>query len=98
MPLETVRGAPLAVPGGRLIFTPAVPEPRPGAWRLPPTARGIAFFDMDDTLLRAHSAYLYIRERWRTRFPTGREWLAFTLVSGIYSALNLPLFVMNAFH
>jgi HAD superfamily hydrolase (TIGR01490 family) len=87
-----------AVSGSALVFTPAVPEPRPGAWGLPPKAAHIAFFDMDQTVLCAHSAYLYIRERWRQRLPTWREWLAFSLVSGIYSALNLPLFVMDGFH
>src|SRR5258706_8897532 len=95
---EAAYAAAPAGSGSALVFTPAVPEPRPGAWRLPPAATRIAFFDMDDTLLCAHSAYLYIRERWRTRFPTWREWLAFTLVSGIYSALNLPVFVMDGFH
>src|SRR5262249_13928994 len=95
---EAIGSVPTAGTGTHLVFTPSVPEPRPGAWRLPPPAKGIAFFDMDQTLLCAHSAYLYIPERWRIRFPTWREWLAFTLVSGIYSALNLPPRVMDGFH
>ena len=80
------------------VFTPASDEPRPGAWGQPPMARRIAFFDMDQTVLGAHSGFLYLRERWRQRLPTWREWLAFSLVSGIYSALNLPLSVMNVLH
>jgi HAD superfamily hydrolase (TIGR01490 family) len=95
---EAVPSAAPAGAGSALVFTPAAAEPRPGAWGLPPTATRIAFFDMDQTVLCSHSAYLYLRERWRQRLPTWREWLAFSLVSGIYSALNLPLFVMDGFH
>jgi HAD superfamily hydrolase (TIGR01490 family) len=95
---EATHSATSAGHGSALVFTPASPEPRPGAWGLPPTAARIAFFDMDQTVLCSHSAYLYIRERWRQRWPTWREWLAFSLVSGIYSALNLPLAVMDGFH
>src|SRR5438045_1164694 len=90
MLVEAGPNAVLAGAGSALVFTPATAEPRAGAWGQPPSARRIAFFDMDQTVLCSHSAYLYLRERWRQRLPTWREWLAFSLVSGIYSALNLP--------
>jgi HAD superfamily hydrolase (TIGR01490 family) len=50
----------------------------------------LAFFDMDHTLLRGHSAWFYLEQRRLQRPLTRKAWLGFALISGIYSALGLP--------
>lgn len=57
-----------------------------------PPGGTVAFFDMDRTLLRGSSGYLYLKYLWQTRYLSFRHWLVITfyVVRYVIGLIDFP--------